>query len=115
MREGLGDHHAPLHSSRKRHDLGVFLVPQRQLPQYPFAMRRIGRQAEQPATESDRGPDAFERVRVKLLGHQPDLAAGGTEVLHDVVTIRDDATGRCCDDAADDADQRCLARTVRAQ
>jgi hypothetical protein len=48
----LGDHHAALHAARERHDLGVALVPQRQVAQHALDIARgPAALAEQPAAE----------------------------------------------------------------
>src|SRR3546814_4446145 len=37
--ERLGDHHPPLHAAGQRHDLGVLLVPEGQVPRHLFDVR----------------------------------------------------------------------------
>ena len=41
VRQRLGDHHPALHAAGQRHDLGVLLVPQRQVVQHLLDMRGI--------------------------------------------------------------------------
>ena len=77
MRQGLGDHHAALHAAGQRDDLGVFLVPERQILQHLLDMGGVLRLAEQAAAEADRRPYRLEGVGMQLLGHQADLRARG--------------------------------------
>ena len=115
VRQRLRDHHATLHAARQRHDLVVLLVPQRQVAQHLFQVRRVRRLAEQAAAELHRRPDALERVGGQLLRHQPDFGARRAEVAHDVVPVGRDLAGGRVDDAADDVDQRRLAGAVRPE
>src|ERR1700685_4044790 len=115
VRQGLGDHYPPLHASRQRHDLGVLLVPQRQVFQHLFTVRRARRLAEQPAAEVHGRPHALEGVGMQLLRHQADLAAGGAVVAHHVVPVRRYPARARCHDAADDVDQGRLAGAIRAE
>ena len=71
--------------------------------------------AEQSAAVADRRPDRLEGVRVQLLRHQAD-AGPGLAILGLVVsTVHQHLARRWLDDAADNADQRRLARAVGAQ
>ncbi|MCY1538328.1 hypothetical protein D9M68_738630 [compost metagenome] len=115
MRQRLGDHDPPLHPARQRHDATVLLVPEGQIAQHLFDVGMVGRLAEQATAEVDGIPDAFEGVGGDFLGHQPDLAARRAKLGHDVMAAgQHPAPGRI-DDAADDADQRRLARAVRSE
>ena len=112
VRKRLGDQHPPLHAARERHHPTVPPLPQRQLFQHLFDMRRIAWLAEQTAAEAHRRPYRLEGIRRELLRHEPDQRARRAVVADDVVTIdRHAAFGRI-DDAADDADQRRLACAV---
>ncbi len=112
MRERLGNHHAAFHPAGERHDLRVFLVPERQIPQNLFEVGPVRRLAEQAAAECHGVPYGLEHVGRDFLGHESDLGACGPEVPDDVVAVRKDDPRRGIDDAADDADQRRLARAV---
>ena len=115
VRQGLGDHHAALHAARERHDLVVFLVPERERAQRLLDVRRVGRLAEQAAAEGDGGPDGFERVGRELLRHQADHRAHGAVVARDVEAGDRDRALVEPHDAADESDQRGLAGAVRAE
>jgi hypothetical protein len=115
VRQRLGDHQATLHAARQRHDLVVLLVPQGQLFQDLGDMLWRGRLAPQAAAESGRGPDRLERIRRQLLRHQTDHRPGGAVVPDDVVAVDRHAAFAGIEDAANDADQRRLARAVRSQ
>ena len=91
VRQRLGDHHAALHAAGQRDDLGVLLVPQRQVLQHLLDMRGIFRLAEQAAAEADGRPHRFERIGVQFLRHQPDQRARGAVVAVDVVAADGDA------------------------
>ena len=115
VRQRLGDHHAALHAAGQRDDLGVLLVPQRQVLQHLLDMGGVLRLAEQAAAEADGRPHRFEGVGVQFLRHQADQRARGAIVASmswpSTVTL---PVARI-DDAADDADQRGLAGAVRPQ
>ena len=115
VRQRLRDHHAALHAAGQRDDLGVLLVPQRQVLQHLLDMRRVLRLAEQAAAEADGRPHRFEGVGVQFLRHQPDQRARGAIIRDDVVAADRDAAFAQIGDAADDADQRGLAGAVRPE
>ncbi len=115
MRQRLGDHQAPLHAAGQGHDPAVLLVPQRKIAQQLFDKGRIGGLAEQAATEADAVEDAGEGVRRQLLRHEADLLARGAIVAEDVMAVGEDDAACRVDDAADDADQRRLARAIWAE
>jgi hypothetical protein len=115
VRQRLRDHHAPLHAAGERHDLRVLLVPQRKVLEHFLEDGVVARPTEQPTRERERVPDRLEHVGGQLLRHEADLRAGRTEVAHVIVAIRDDGAFRCGHDAADDVDQRGLARAVRTE
>src|SRR6185503_1905920 len=94
------------------HDLAVLFVPERQRPQHLLDMSRVLRFAEETAAEGNGGPDSFEHVGRKLLGHEPDLGTGGAEVAEDVVAVRDDRSLGGVDDSADDVDERRLTGAI---
>ena len=75
----------------------------------------IFRLAEQAAAEADGRPHGFEGVGVQFLRHQPDHRARGAIIPVDVVAADVDAALAQIGDAADDADQRGLARAVRPE
>ncbi len=113
--ERLGDQHTPLHAAGERGNLVVAFLPQRQLAQDGFQILRIGRLAEQPATETYRGPHRFERIGGQFLRHQADAGTRGAVVAHDVVPVGQHTAGAGVDQAADDADQGGLAGAVGAE
>ena len=78
-------------------------------------MRGIGGLAEKAAAERHRRPHRLEGVGRQLLRHQADHGAHGTIVGDDVEAGDPDAPLAELDDAADDADQGRLARTVRSE
>ncbi len=115
MAQGLGDQHAPLHAARQVDDLLVALVEQREVGKHFLDLRVVARLAEQAARERDRSPHRLEGVDMHLLRHQPDQAARGAVVAHDVVPADRDAAAAGVDNAAHDGDQRRLAGAVRPQ
>ncbi len=115
VRQRLGDHQPALHAAGQHPDLGVALVPQRQLLEHFLDMRGIGRLAEQSARKPQGRRRRLEGVGGQLLRHQPDQRARRAVVGNDVVTVDGDLAGGRIDDAADDADQRRLAGAVRAE
>ncbi|MGF6552097.1 hypothetical protein QFZ96_007233 [Paraburkholderia youngii] len=100
---------------RQRDDLVVALLPERQVAQHFLDVSGVLLLAEQAAAERHGGPDGFERVGGQLLRHEADQRAGRTIVGADVVTVHRHAAFARVDDAADDADQRGLARAVRPE
>src|SRR5690606_18229457 len=72
-----------------------------------------GRLPEKPPAELHRRPDALERVARDLLRYEADLRAGSPILLENVVPVGEHRAGSRVHDAADDPDQRGLARTVR--
>ena len=115
VRQRFRDHHPALHAAGQRDDLGVLLVPQRQVLQHLLDMGGILRLAEQAAAEADGRPHRFERVGVQFLRHQADQRARGAIILVDVMAVDRDPAFAQIGDAADDADQRGLAGAVRAE
>ncbi len=115
VRQRLGDQHPALHAARQRHDLGVLLVPQREVLQQLLEVGLVRRLAEQAAAEADRGPHRLEGVGREFLRHQTDLRARRAVVADDVAAVGADVAGRRLDDAADDADERRLAGAVWAE
>jgi len=115
MRQRLGDHHAALHAAGQRDDLGVLLVPQRQRLQHLLDMCGVFRLAEQAAGKADGRPHRFERIGVQFLRHQPDQRACRAVIGVDVMAADQDAAVGQIGDAADDADQRGFAGTVRPE
>ena len=115
VRERLGDQYAPLHAARQRHDLVVFLVPQRQLAQNLFDIGRGSLLAEQPPAVVDRRPHRLEHVGRQFLRHQPDLGPGLPVARDDVVAVDRDAAARRPHDAAHDVDEGGLARAIGAE
>ena len=115
VRQRLGDHHPALHAAGQRDDLGVLLVPQRQVLQHLLDMGGVFRLAEQAAAEADGRPHRFERVGVQFLRHQPDQRARRAVIAVDVMAADGDAAFAQIGDAADDADQRGLAGAVRPE
>lgn len=71
--------------------------------------------SEQTAAESHRVNYRLERLGRYLLGHQADLCPRQSKVVDDVVTVDEDLPARRVDDAADDTDERRLARTIGAE
>src|ERR1700754_189891 len=78
-------------------------------------MRRILRPAEEAPAERHGRPDGLERVGGEFLRHEADHRAGGAIVRVDIVTRDGDLALARIDDAADGADERRLARPVRAE
>ena len=117
VRQRLGDQHAALHAARERHDLAVLLVPQREVAQHLLDVRRdSARLPNRPRLNDDRRPHRLERVGRELLRHEPDQRARGAVVAHDVVAVdRDPAVAGGLTMPQIDADQRGLARAVRAE
>ena len=115
VRQRLGDHHPALHAAGQGDDLGVLLVPQRQVLQHLFDMSGVFRLAEQAAAETHRRPHRFEGVGVQLLRHQPDQRARRAVIPVDVMAVDRDTALAQIGDAADDADQRGLAGAVRPE
>jgi hypothetical protein len=115
VRQRLGDHDAAHHAAGQRDDLGVLLVPQRQILQHLLDMIGVLRLAEQAAAEADGRPHRLERVGVQFLRHQPDQGTRGAIIGVDVMAVDGDAAFAQIGDAADDADQRGLAGAVRPQ
>ncbi len=115
VRQRLGDQQPALHAAGQRHDLGVLLVPQRQVLEHLGDMVGIRRLAEEPAAEPHRRPQRLEGIGGEFLRHQADHGAGGAVVRDDVMTVhRHGARGRL-HDPADDVDQRRLAGAVGAE
>ncbi len=77
VRQRLGDQHAALHAARQLHDLGVALVPQRQVAKDLFDIGAVARAAEQPPRKGDGGEHGFEHVDRQFLRHEADAAARG--------------------------------------
>src|SRR6186997_3395326 len=75
-------------------------------------MGRIRRLAEQATAETDRTPDALERVGMQFLRNQADFRSRRAIVADDVMAVGDDGPFARRDDAADDVDQRRLARAI---
>jgi hypothetical protein len=115
VRQRLGDHHAPLHAARQRHDLGILLVPQGESRSTFSIWAGFFGLPNRPAAELDRGPHRLERVRGQFLRHQADLFARRAIVAHDVVAVGEHRAGARIDDAANDGDQRRLAGAVRPE
>src|SRR6185436_1416521 len=78
-------------------------------------MYRIRRATEQSAAETHGVPYCFERIGMQFLGHQADLRARCPVVAHDVVTVCEHGSAGWRDQAADNTDQRGLARAIRAE
>jgi len=102
-------------TARQGDDLVVLLVPQGQVFEHLLDHRRVAWLAEQAAAEADRVPHRLESIGRELLRHQADQAARGAVVGANVEAIHLHAALRGRDDAADDADQRGLARAIGAQ
>ena len=115
VRQRLGDQHAALHASRQLHDLGVALVPQLQVAQQLFDIGGVPRSPEQPAREGDGRQHALERVGRQFLGDEADPPARLAIVADRVEPVDGDRPRARHDDAADDRDQRRLARAVGAE
>ncbi len=115
VRQGLGDHQAALHAAREHADLGVFLVPQRELPEHFFDQRRIGRLAEQPARKPHGRRRRLEGVGGQFLRHEPDARARRAVIRKNVVAVDQDRAARRLHDAANRRDQGRLAGAVRAE
>src|SRR5262245_10302757 len=115
VRQRLGDHHPPLHAAGQRHDLVVFLVPQRQIFQHFSDEVGILPLAEQAAAERHRRPHGLEGVGGELLRHQADQRPRRAVVRDDVVPADSDGAFRWRHDPADDVDQRGLAGPVGAE
>jgi hypothetical protein len=113
--ERLGDHHPALHAAGQFLDLGVALLPERKLLQHLFDMGGVRGRSEQAAAERHRIPHTLELVGVELLRNQPDLGSGGPVIAHDVGAGDQHLARAWPDDAADDADQGGLARSVRPE
>ena len=113
--ERLGDHDAPLHAAGERYDAAVPAVQQRQILQHLGDVRRIWRKPEKPPAERDGIPDVFKRVGGKLLRHEPNHRPGRAVILINVVAIDRDRAAARVHGAADDADERGLARAVGAE
>ena len=101
----------------ERHDLGLSLVPQRQVAQH--ASRRsagFGRAAEQPAAEADRRPDASRTRRWSApaaRGRSSSAPPGSRARCRARPTST--VPRRRRDDAADDVDERRLPGAVRPE
>jgi hypothetical protein len=72
---------------RQFHDLGLALVPQRQVLEHLLDMPGIGRLSEQAAAEADGGDDALEGVGVELLRNESDLGSRRPIIADDVVAV----------------------------
>lgn len=75
----------------------------------------VRRLSEQTATESHGVDYRLERLGRYLLGHEADHCPRQSEIVDDVVTVDEDLPARRVDDAADDTDERRLARTIGAE
>ena len=62
--ERLGDHHAALHAAGELHDLGVALLPEREIAEHFFDVGRVWRKTEETARERHRIDDALEGIGV---------------------------------------------------
>ena len=111
----LGNQHPALHAARQAFDQTVFLVPQRQLSQHLFHLRRICGLAMQPARKADGIGHLLEGFQRNLLRHQPDQVPRRPKLAHHVMPADGDAARGRLHNAADRGNQRGLARTVRAQ
>src|SRR3546814_2345686 len=89
-------------------------VPERQVPKHRFEIGLVGRLAEQPAAETHAREHRGEGIDRHFLRHQPDAAARGAIIADRIVPVDGDRARRRRHDAADDADQRRLARAVGA-
>ena len=115
MAQRLGDQHAALHAAGQFHDLGVALVPQRQVAQHLFDIGAVARAAEQPAREGHGRQHGFEHVDRQFLRNQTDEAACRLVIGERIVAGNLDRPGGGRDDAADDADQSRFAGAVGAE
>ncbi len=86
VRERLGDQHPAFHAAGQRHDLAVFLVPERQLLDQLCYVIGIARLAEESAAEGDRCPDRFEGIGREFLRDETDHRSGHAVISADVVT-----------------------------
>src|SRR5580658_483178 len=115
MAERLGDHHAPFHSAGKLYDAAVAFLPEREVAQQLFEVMVVGTAPEQAPAEAHRLPDAREYVERDLLRHQAHLRARRTIFARYVVAGDQNPPRSLRNDAADDPDQRRLARPIRPQ
>src|SRR6186997_2104821 len=90
-------------------------LSQRECAQHFLHVGRIFRLVEQAAAERHGCPDALESVGVEFLRHQSDQRAGRAIVLDDVMAVDRDLALRGHQYAANNADQRGLAGSVRSQ
>src|SRR3546814_16305448 len=90
-------------------------VPERQVPKHRFEIGLVGRLAEQPAAETHAREHRGEGIDRHFLRHQPDAAARGAIIADRIVPVDGDRARRRRHDAADDAEQRRLARAVGAE
>lgn len=115
VRERLGDQHAPLHAAGKLAQRAVLLVPEREVFQHLFDMRRIRLLAVKPAREGNGVPHGLESIGGQFLRHQAYHRPRLAEVAHDVVAADGNLAARRIDDTADDRDERRLAGAVRTE
>ena len=113
MRQRLGNHHTPLHAARKRHDLFLALIPEREVLEDLLNERRVAWLSEQPSRKTHRRLHALERFYMQFLRHKADQAARGAEVGDDVVPAHRHRARARVHQPAHDRNQRCLAGAVR--
>ncbi len=112
MRQGFRDHHAPLHAAGKFGDLVVALVPQGEVAQDLLDQRIVRPLAEQAPAEPHGVDHPLEHVGGEFLRHEPDGRARLAIARDDVVPGHDDPAFAGIHQAADDRDERRLARAI---
>ena len=85
--ERLGDHHPALHAARQLHDLGLALVPQRQVAQHLLDMRRVGRLPNRPRLKLTVAQHVSKASVCSSCGTRPILRARRAIVAADVVAV----------------------------
>src|SRR5690606_34979491 len=102
-------------SAGKLQDLAVLLLPQRKILEQPLDQSRIRLLAEKSAAVAHRIPHGLEGLDMQFLRHKPDQGACGAIVADDVMALHADGAAGRIDEAADDGNERRLARAVRSE
>ena len=113
--ERLGNHHPALDVAGQGDDLGVPLVPQREIAQHPLDHRRVARFAEQPTAEPTVASTVSNESVDSSCGTRPIFGLGRAVVGHHVMPVGEHGAVAGRHDAANDADQRSPGGAVRAQ